>query len=110
MKCKFSIISIFLILFCLLCFTGCQDEPLRKAEYSKEEMEAYLEKAYHAEFTVLTRTEVYDSYFETLQKVEYEVQYDENPDLVFTAVDMHDGGMAGWNVTDTFEAVIDEEE
>lgn len=62
------------------------EDPLRRRDaYSKEEFEAYLEDTYEEEFTILSRTEVYDSYTHGMTQVEYEVQYDKDTGLVFTA-------------------------
>ncbi len=67
-------------------------------------MEAYLEEKYQKDFIVLSRMEHYDSYTENLQKVEYEIQCEQDSEDTFTAIDQHDGGMAGWNVTDNYKS------
>lgn len=56
-------------------------------------MEAYLEEKYQKDFIVLSRMEHYDSYTENLQKVEYEIQCEQDSEDTFTAIDQHDGGM-----------------
>ena len=77
---------------------------MRKAPYTADEMETYLEEKYEKDFVVLSRTEHYDSYFETLQMVEYEIQCKQDVEDTFIAIDRHDGGMAGWNVTDKYRS------
>lgn len=89
--------------------TGCQRDGLRRQAYTEEELEAYLEDKYEEEFTVLSRTEVYDSYTQALQQVEYEIQCDSDSDIIFTALDKHDGGMAGWSVSDDFQNASENE-
>ena len=76
------------------------DDGLRKAPYSKQDMEEYLEDTYEADLVILSRTEIYDSEFETLQKVEYEIGYADDREETFYLIDIHDGGMAGWNVNE----------
>lgn len=65
-------------------------------------MEEYLEDAYEADLVILSRTVIYDSEFGTLQKVEYEIGYADGREETFYLVDMHDGGMAGWNVNEYY--------
>lgn len=98
-------------LFCVLIFNGCQmnrDGMLRRNPYTKEEFEAYLEEKYGEEFTILSRTEIYS--LNALQKVEYEVQWDGDTDVVFQANDLHSGGAAGWGVNDEWEQVLEDYE
>lgn len=89
-----------LILSCLV-LSAC-DDGLRKSPYSKQDMEEYLEDAYEADLVILSRTVIYDSEFGTLQKVEYEIGYADGREETFYLVDMHDGGMAGWNVSEYY--------
>lgn len=89
--------------------TGCQSDGLRKQAYTEEELEVYLEDKYEEEFTVLSRTEVYDSYTQALQQVEYEIQCDSDSSIVFSALDKQDGGMAGWSVSDDFQNASENE-
>lgn len=108
MQKAYSFIICLLMTGIVLMATGCQNNGLRRQAYTEEELEAYLEDKYEEEFTILSRTEVYDSYTQALQQVEYEIQCDSDPDIVFSALDKHDGGMAGWNVSDEFQNVIEE--
>ena len=101
MKRYFALLNLIIWLFTM---TACGDDGLRKAPYTSDEMEAYLEEKYQKDFVVLSRTEHYDSYFETLQMVEYEIQCEQDGEDTFTAIDQHDGGMAGWNVTDKYRS------
>ena len=73
--------------------TACGDDGLRKAPYTSDEMED-IRKKISKDFAALSRTEHYDSYFETLQMVEYEIQWTRCEDT-FTAIDQHDGGIPG---------------
>lgn len=93
---------ILILIIYLLSLTACGEEWVRKAPYNADEMEAYLEEKYQIDFIILSRTEYYDSYFETLQRVEYEIQCKQDGEDTFIAIDQHDGGMAGWNVTDKY--------
>lgn len=87
-----------LILSCLM-LSAC-DDGLRKAPYSKQDMEEYLEDVYEEDLVILSRTEIYDPEFGTLQKVEYEIGYADGREETFYLIDMHDGGFAGWNVNE----------
>lgn len=97
-------------LFCLLILNACQlntDGMRRRNAYTKEELEAYLEDTYGEDFTILSREEVYS--LNTLQKIEYEVQWDSDEDLVFQAYDLNDG-FAGWSVNDNWEQTMEDYE
>ena len=94
--------TLLILMTCLLTMTACGDNGLRKSPYTCDEMEAYLEKKYQTDFVILSRTEHYDSYFESLHMVEYVIQCGQDREDTFTAIDQHDGGMAGWNVTDDY--------
>ena len=87
-----------LILSCLM-LSAC-DDGLRKAPYSKQDMEEYLEDVYEEDLVILSRTEIYDPEFGTLQKVEYEIGYAVGREETFYLIDMHDGGFVGWNVNE----------
>ena len=89
------------ILSCLM-LSAC-DDGLRKAPYSEQDMEDYLEAAYEEKLVILSRTEIYDPEFGTVQKVEYEIGYADGREETFYLIDMHDGGMAGWNVNEYSE-------
>ena len=98
-------------LLSVLILNGCQmnkDSMLRRNPYTKEEFEAYLEEKYSEEFTILSRKEIYS--LDVLCKIEDEVQWDGDTGVVFQANDLHDGGMAGWNVYDEWEQVWKENE
>lgn len=111
MKNKKKSLMIIGFLFCVFIFNGCQmnkDSMLRRKPYTKEEFEAYLEEKYNEEFTILSRTEIYS--MNAVQKIEYEVQWDGDTDVVFQANDRHNGGAAGWSVNDEWEQVLEERE
>lgn len=93
----------------LLMLTGCQLDQSslrRRNPYTQKEYESYLEDKYDEDFMILSREEIYS--LNTLEKIVYEIQSVQNPDIKFQAVDKNDG-VAGWTQNDDYEQVLVEQ-